>query len=265
MKSIYRWVSEHSGLCRALLFLLLLGFTVYAATFEYVDFLSIYLLDLAVWFFLGRFIATAPVKLLQEPVEQLQQQCDPYPMMEETQRQLSRHFDGPHRQLLEINYAAALRETGEFEKAWQLLEEINIDKFPGTTPYLKYIYYHNLCDINYVLDRRDEARIWHRKVRQIHRDILPSKGKLELDATHDLMEAHILYYEGNYEDALRKVAWIKLPNRKMALDGALLAAKCHIALEEPEKAREKLQYVIDNGNKLYIVKEAGALLEALNG
>jgi hypothetical protein len=78
------------------------------------------------------------------------------------------------------------------------------------------------------------------------------------------MESEILYYEGDYSNALRKVAWIKLPHRKMVVEGAFLAAKCHLALEEPEKAREKLNYVVHNGNKLHIVQEANALLETLN-
>lgn len=264
MKSVYRWISEHTGLCRAALFLALLAFSFYAATLEYVSFLTVYIVILVIWFLVGRFIATAPVKLLREPVEQLYEQCDPYPLMEETQRQLSRQLDGPHRQTLEMNYAVTLRETGEYRKALEILENINIDKFPGITPYVKYTYYHNLCDLNYLLDRKEEARIWHRKFRQIFQDLPPTKARQAHAATNALMEAEILYYEGNHEDALKTVAWLKLPNRIMVLDGAMLAAKCHIALEEPEKARQKLQYIIDNGNRLYIVQESKALLETLN-
>jgi hypothetical protein len=264
MLSVYRWITEHSGLCRTLLFLLLGAFTLYAASFQYVSFLSIYLLDLFIWFLVGRFISLAPAKLLREPHSQLQQECDPYPLMEETQRQLARKFDGPHRQVLEMDYAVSLRETGQFHKASEVLENINIDKFPGTTPFLKYVYYHNLSDICYLLDRSEEARIWSRKFRQIYHDLPPTKAKQELAATNDLMEAEIHYYEGNFESALRKVAWIKLPTRRMVLDGALLAAKCHIALEEPEKARQKLQYIIDNGNRLFIVQQAREILDGLN-
>lgn len=264
MDRLYRWIWEHSGLCRTMLFLLLTAFTLYAVSFEYVSFLSIYLIDLFLWFVVGRFISMAPGKLLQEPHRLLQQECDPYPLMEETQRQLARKFDGTHRQLLEMDYAVSLRETGQFHKAAEILENINIDKFPGTTPFLKYVYYHNLCDISYILGRSEEARVWCRKFRQIHHDLPPTKAKQELSATNDLMEAEVLFYEGNHESALRKVAWIKLPTRRMVLDGALLAAKCHIALEEPEKAKEKLQYVMNNGNKLYIAEEAREILESLN-
>lgn len=264
MNSVYRWISEHSGLCRILLFLLLMAFTVYAASFEYVSFLSIYLIDLAIWFILGRFIAIAPAKLLREPEQYYQQHCDPHPMKEELERQLSRKFDGSQRQAMEIDYAVALRAIGDYRQAAEILENVNIDKFPGTNPYLKYVYYHNLCDILYVLGRTGEAQVWHRKSCQIYRDLPESKAKQQLTPTHELMAAEIHHYEGRHEDALRKVSLIRLIHPKMVLDGAMLAAKCHIALGEPEKAAEKLNYIITHGNKLYMVEEAKALLDTLS-
>ena len=58
-------------------------------------------------------------------------------------------------------------------------------------------------------------------------------------------------------------ARIKLPAPRNILDAALLAAKCHIALEEPEKAREKLSYITEHGSKLHIATVANELLETL--
>lgn len=264
MKSVYRWIASHSGLCKVLLFLLLSAFTFYAATLEHISFVSIYLLDLLVWFVVGRFIATAPLKLLREPMDAMQHQCDPHSLMEETQRQLGTGISGPYRQQLQLNYAVTLRLLGEFRKALEILEDINIDKFSGTAPSTKYAYYHNLCDLNYILGRKEEARVWHRKIRQLYNDLPNPMIRQELAPTYELMEAEILYYEADPSEALQKVSRIPLPHKIMVLDAALLAAKCHIALEEPEKAREKLQYVIDQGNKLHIVQEALALLETLN-
>lgn len=264
MRSFYRWIFEHTGLCRVLLFFGLCGLAFFLSSFSYVSFLTVYLIVLGLWFLVGRFIANAPLKLFREPVEQLNHNCDPYPLMEETQRQLQRKFDGPHRQMMEFNHAAALRETGQFYKAMDILENLNIDKFPGTSPFSKYTYYHNLCDLCYVLDRKEEGRIWHRKANQIYEDLPPVKPKQELEATHALLEAEILYYDGNPDEALRKTAKIQLSHRKMILDAAFLAARCHIALEEPEKAREKLCYIMENGNRLHITEQAGELLESLN-
>ncbi len=264
MKSVYRWMFEHTGLCRLLLILGLLTFSFYAASIEYVSFLTVYLIDLAIWFLARRFIESASGKLLREPHEQLDNHCDPYPLLEETQRQLASRFDGPQRQLVEMDYAVTLLETGQYHKAAEILENMNIDKFPVVSPYMKFGYYLNLLAVADFLGHREEARIWHRKCRQIFADLPHGKIKQTLTPSYEIMEAEALYRDGNPKDALKKVAWIKLPNPRIVLDGAMLAAKCHISLEEPEKAREKLQYIIDHGNKLHMVQEAREILETLN-
>lgn len=264
MKSVYRWISGHTGLCRGILFLGLTAFTIYAASFEYVSFLSVYLVDLVVWFFAGRFIAMAPAKLLQEPIEIMDQQCDPYPLLEEIERQMGRKDNSAQGQLTELNYAMALRTVGEDQKAAGILESINIDRFPSTSPYSKFVYYNNLSDVLFAVGRNTEAVIWHRKAMQIFDDLPENKMKQQLAETSQISRSEVLYHQGEYEDALRKAAWIKCRSQRQLLDVALLAAKCHMALEEPEKAREKLQYVMDHGNKLHIVEEAKQLLASIS-
>ena len=263
MKSFYRWITNHTGLCRILLILGLGSFAFYAASFEYVSLVGIYLIVLAIWFLAGRVISIAPVKLMEEPTAIFEQECDPYPLLEGMEQQMSRNEVGPQRQLTEMNYALALRQVGQNQKSAQILEQINIDRFPGTSPYTRFIYYNNLADVLYSLGRNQEAHIWHRKSMQIYNDLPENKVKNQFTQTVQLSEAEVLYHEGDYDKSLRKAAWIKCKSKRQLLDAALLAAKCHIALEEPEKAREKLQYVLDNGNKLHIVEEARQLLGTL--
>ena len=161
MKSIYRWLSEYAGLAKILLFLLLSAFTFYAATLEHVSFLGIYLLDLLIWFFSGRIIALAPAKLLEEPLRIMDQQCDPHPFLEESNRQLQRSKPSSQQQMILINQATGLRLLGENHRALQILENINIDRFPGTTPYIKFVYYTSLSDVLFAVGRKTEAIIWH--------------------------------------------------------------------------------------------------------
>ena len=264
MKSFYRWVSDHSGLCRTALFITLLLFTLYASSFEYISFLSIYLIDLAIWFIVGRFIAAAPGKLMEEPTALCDQECDPYPLLKEMEQMLTRRLNGPQQQLAQINYAMALRMVGENYKAAEILEKINIDRHPGFSPYSKFVYYNNLSDALFSLGRDQEALIWYRKSRQIFDDLPEGKFKQQLFATAQLSQAEVLYREGEHIQALRQAAGIKCTTKRQLLDTALLAAKCHISLEEPEKAREKLNYIVEHGNKLHIVEEAKVLLETLN-
>lgn len=264
MKSVYRWIADHTGLCRTILFFSLAALTFYAVSLEYVSILTVYLLDLAIWFFVGRLIAMAPAKLTEEPAALAEQQCDPYPLLEAMELQMARNENGPQRQLTELNYALALRIVGENQKSAEIMENINIDRYPGTSPYSKFIYYNNLADVLFPLGRTFEAQIWQRKALQIYNDLPENKMKQQLSQTFQLSEAEALYYERDYDKALRKAAWINFNSQRQLLDAALLTAKCHICLEEPEKAREKLNYVIEHGNKLHIVEEAKALLETLN-
>ena len=43
----------------------------------------------------------------------------------------------------------------------------------------------------------------------------------------------------------------------------MLRAKVHIGLGEPEKAKEHLTFVIENGNKLNVVTQAKEILSSL--
>lgn len=263
MKAIYRFVAEHPGLCRTCLFLGVFSFTFATFWNEYVSFLTVYLVDLVILFCGSRFISSAPGKLLREPLEILEQQCDPQPFLEETQRQMQKKDNSPQRQLTQINYATALRMVGENHRAAEILESINIDRYAGVTPQFKFLYYNNLADVLFPLDRTVEALIWHKKAKRIYDDLPESKIKQSLTHIIQISEAEALYYQKDYDRALRKIAWVNCQSQRCLMDAALLAAKCHIALEEPEKAREKLLYVADHGNKLHVVEAANVLLETL--
>lgn len=263
MKTVYRIMAEHPVLCRICLFLGLFSFALSTMGNENVSFLSMYIAGLFVLFFGSRIISAAPGKLLLEPLEILEQQCDPYPYLEEMERQMARKDLSPQGQVTEMHYATALRMVGQNQRCAEILEAINIDRYVGISPQFKFMYYNNLADVLFVLGRTTEAQIWHKKARRIYEDL--PEGKLKQPLTHiiQISEAEALYYERDFDKALRKVAWINCPSQRCLLDAALLAAKCHIELEEPEKAQEKLRYVIEHGNKLHIVEEAGALLETL--
>lgn len=264
MKTIYRFVAEHPGICRACLYLGLFSFTFAAMGNEHTSFLSVYLLDLALLFLGSRFINVAPGKLLQDPLAILDSQCDPYPFLAEAERQMARRDLSPQRQVTELQYATALRMVGQNQKCAEILENINIDRYVGVTPQMKFMYYNNLSDVLFTLNRTLEAQIWHKKAKRIYEDMPEGKAKQSLTHVVQISEADDLYYRRDYDLALRKVAWINCQSQRCLMDAALLAAKCHIALEEPEKAREKLNYVVQHGNKLHIVQEAKELLETLN-
>ena len=193
----------------------------------------------------------------------LEQQCDPYPFLAEMERQLPLCREDLQGQMTRINSAMALRQTGQWEQALHILQQINIDRFPATSPFVKFVYYNNLCDILTMLERFEEAEIWYRKASQIYEDLPANRLKQRMDHTVHMNEIEALYREGDYASALRKLSRLACKTQRAIVEAALLAARCNLKQEEFDKAREKLQYVIDHGNKLFAAEEAKHLLADL--
>lgn len=263
MKKIYRWIAAHPRLSKFLIAVLITGIGLFVLNPEifsfFIRFLTIFLL-----LFNGfLFVNTVPDKLLREPLKKLEEECDPYPFLEELELQMAVVREDLQGQVTKINYAMALGQTGDYQKALEVLESINIDRFPAS-PFIKFIYYNNLCDTLTHLERYSDAEIWNRKAQQIFADLPATKAKTNLDHNHQMNEIEMLYREGDYADALRKLGRLTCRTPRLLMSATLLAAKCNVKLEEYDKAREKLQYIIDHGNKLYYVEEAKALLAQLN-
>ena len=263
MKSIYRWAANHPRFAKVIISVVITVFCFWALDPEIFSFFTRFLIVFLLLFNGYLFVNTIPEKLMREPLEILEQQCDPYPFLEEMERQMGLCQDNLQGQVTHINYAMALGQTGQYEKALGILEKINIDRFPVTSPFIKYIYYNNLCDTLTHLDRFVDAEIWHRKAAQIYADLPANKARQNLDYNSQMNEIEALYREGDYPAALRKLGWLTCKTQRSLMNAAFLAANCNLKLEEYDKAREKLQYVIDNGNKLYCVEKAKQLLSEL--
>ena len=262
MKSIRRWIAGHPLASKILV-------TVMITAFCFV------LLDPDVYSFGIRFaivfsllcsgyltVNYMPDKLMRQPLEQLEQHCDPYPFLAELELQIAKPREDFQGQMIRLNYAMALVHTGAHEQALQVLEDINPDRF--SNPFARFIYCNNLCDVMTRLDRFQEAEIWYNKTSKIYQDLPNNRLKQRLARTMDMNEIEALYREGDYAFALRKLSRIPCPTQRSVMEAALLAARCNLALAEYDKAKEKLQYVIDHGNRLHCVAIAKALLDQIS-
>lgn len=200
---------------------------------------------------------------LNKALKILHEQCDPYPFLGETREQLT-YRNRPQMELvLKINHAMALRYAGEYQRSWEILHNIHIDKSAAISPSMKAVYYNNLTDILTCLGRYDEAEIWYRKTVQIIND-LPKRSGAKLYNVRDGAIAEHFYRIGEYQTALERHRALERKNTISMVEGALFRAKCHIALAENEAAREDLEYVMKYGNKLHCVAEAREMLENCN-
>lgn len=264
MKNLYRWIASHPRASKILLIIPITVFCFFALDPSVYSFGIRFLIIFSLLSSALMFVNTMPDKLMRRPLAQLEQNCDPYPFLEELEIQIATPQENFQGQMILINYAMALVHTGQNEKALEILEGIEIDRYPSASPFAKFIYYNNLCDVMTRLGRYPEANIWYERACQIYRNLPNNRFKQRLERTVEMNEIENLYRDEDYAYALRRLAKIPCPTQRSLMDAALLAAKCNLGLGETEKAREKLLYVIDNGNRLHCVTVARELLATLS-
>ncbi len=263
MKLLYRWVARHTGLSKIILFVTY--FVLYALVLAPMQ------LPLIVYYFLLLFllipsfsvVSNCYAVLLQEPIRILKEQCDPEPLLHEAERQLEYLNESTARHQMLINKAMALSCLGEHRRSLDILENLNIDKFPSV-PAVRFTYYNNLSYEMMHMDRNFEAEIWSKKALQIYRDIPAGKQRQSLDRNARVLELESLYRQGDFSLVLSKAAWLPCDNQSDIISAAMLAAQCHIALEEWEKAENKLRYILEHGNKMGYVHQARELLDSIS-
>lgn len=210
------------------------------------------------------YINAAGDRLIKKPLEALKTQCDPYPMLEETKAQ--RAYPGNHaaKQIRDINYGLALRSIGQYEQAYMLLRSINIDKHAGMLPVAKATYYNNLMDLCTLMGKCAEAVIWYEKLVQIVEDMKPGRQKEQLCKAVASNRADYHFCKGEWEQALQALGTAKIENLSDRIENAMMYARVYLALGEVEKAIKPLQFVVENGNKLYCATEARELLAKIH-
>ena len=182
MKSIYRCILAHPKPAKFILALLVTVFCIYVMDAETFSFGFRFLMSFSLLLSCYTFVNSVSDLLLREPLEKLEQGCDPYPLLAEVEIQMKKLPDSFQGQMIQINYALALVQTGSYEKALEVLEAVDMDKYPN--PIAKFIYYNNLCDLMTRLDRYPEADSWYRKSLEV------------LDACRDFTMIREVFREG---------------------------------------------------------------------
>ena len=260
MHKLNRWIVRHTRLSKLIAAVIITALSFLLLNPNVMPFLMRYLIVFSSLFYGFLFINTAPERLIRGPLQILEEQCDPYPILEETSFLMEVGGNDKLTQIARINYAMALRQVGEFEKVLSILENISREQLDSAPELNRLVYANNMADVLSNLDRFDEAEIWYERTMDIYRNLPEGKIKESCRKPMMLSEAESLYRTGNYTDALRKVSAIPCQTRRFLMDATLLAARCDLALNQPEKATEKLNYIIANGNKLYCVEQAKRML-----
>lgn len=263
MLPLNKWVAEHKML--ALVLFSGIEIFVYSFFFYKLDFplWSIILIDLLLIFINYMFVHSTQNVLLKKPLEALSKHGDPEPLFYATQELLTFKNTQSDRQLLLLNHCAALRELGELQKVQDILKAINIDKLSGTLPITKAVYYNNLSDIYGLMGDSSQAEIWYLKMMQIYRDMPENKFKKVFQNTAFIATAESYFRKGDDDQAVSMLKQIQTDDLSLKAEIALLYAKISLKQNDLACAKANLQYILDNGNRLYAVTIAQKMLDQL--
>ena len=223
----------------------------------------ILLIPLLLWgvILLSTFVNYCYLRFQKRTMQIFYEQCDPYPFLDEIRTQFSYKLPPLHDTSLRINLAMALHNTGETQTAIDVMKNIQVDNKKAINSFSKVIYYNNLSV--FYMETGDFAAS-----EEAYRQFLELFTKLHRKAfekqCNDMIvsaEAEHLYRVGQYAEALEMVKSAQLTTAHARVDGALFRAKCCIALGDQNTARQELNYVIDNGNKLAAVDKAWKMLK----
>ena len=202
-------------------------------------------------------------KLMMSAIRKLDTECDPYPLLLETEDQLTYVKNAGRRQLCMINHITATHNIGKSCEAYERLCAINIDLIPGTTFETKAIYYLNMSSFSLDVGKLEESVSYHAKASQIAGVIKNKKFKESLFSSLRAVAAEQAIYRKNFDDALALLSSVEVKSKKQAVDKTFLYSKIALGQGDKDNARASLLFVINNGNKLGCVNEAKKLLETL--
>ena len=262
--SFYRWMAKNQRAARILFSsFLIIAYTVLLYIILDWHLLPVIILDLFLWFMTLCYVSSASNMLIKKPMKELSDNCDPYPFLKETEAILeydkaNKVTDPAHI----INYCAALSETGEYQKAIDILNTVNIDKYALLN--LKAVYYHNLSSAYHELEKYEVADIFFNRALQVYSDMRNDKIKRSLDNNMIALKADHYFRLGEYQKTLDILDLPAASTKIQNVSRAFSCALAYIKLNDLDNAKAKLLFVVENGNKLYVAAQAKRLLDELN-
>ena len=260
-----RFISFHRRLIMIILSILIAISNVFLLQ-SYPDFSVILLifLDLAFIIITSWLLYNCFTSLFSKPIAELNNKCDPYPLIEESEKHLNAHYSILDKFILLVNYSAALKASGQYQKALDILLSIDIEADAmKKLQHLKAAYYYRLMELCEFLNKGAQADFAYSKFLELIPQIKNERFKKSLEIEIVLGNVLGAFRKGDYQTVVETLESSVLNVFSSQITSSLTCAKAYLALGETEKAKEKLEYIIENGNKLHCVTEAREMLSSL--
>lgn len=202
------------------------------------------------------------MRLMNPTVKMMQEQCDPFPLLEETSYQLGYVKNRSDRTLLTINKASGLMAAGYHHQALEELEALDIHD-PAVPTGWRYTYYHNLTAAAIRCGYMEKAQTYYQTAIQQF-SALKGKPQEDLQSNRVHLSAELCMMQGAYAQAYDLLSKVASKNLYEQVVRAYDLAEIAVAQGQPQTARIHLDFVFRYGNRLYTVAKAQKLVEELN-
>ena len=253
------FISKHKGLLRFIsIIIFVISFFVFTKSFDNNQAIGIALSFVFLIIF-NFFLGIVDSYLVFKAIERLDVACDYKELYELSARLLKEKNHPKLKQIYSINYALCLIEMGKFDEALNV--HLSMDIADYTPVNVRYVYYHNLAEIYNQLNNKDEAEKCYSIEKSIFENLLNEKSKDNSINTYLAAESDHCYRIGEFEKALSFMQNIKPNNLRQQLGVSYSLGRIYIKLNDYDAAKKHLDFVIKNGNMLYVVKFAKEILK----
>jgi len=257
------WIAKHRRLMYALGFICMVILDAYLMSFNIPVWL-VFVIVCVPWVCYCRYVDSCPQRAQVDSLRELSLWCDPNPLLRDTDNLLDYKHGPVNRAIVSLNHSLAWRELGEYGKAYEQMIALKKKMSKRMNVLVKFTLLNNLADACTMLGRYDEAEHYYENLLEMYRNMPEKKRNAYNEQSVREAKADHFYRQGEYGQVLELLASVKPYNLKEEVSVSLLQAKAYLKLGDMEKAREKLDYVIKKGNKLYAVTEAKQLMETIH-
>lgn len=202
--------------------------------------------------------------LMNPTVHHMHNVCDPYPLLQECDDQLSYVKSKASRQLLITNRSAALCELGRTEEALASLETLNIDD-PYCVAFWRYVYYNNAASAALDCGQREKAMVYRQKADQAAVSVTNKAQKALIQATNYDWLTTLCLLDGDYHGAATYLSYQTPPENTLTrVHRAYQIAQVEAAFGNLANAKFQLDFVLRYGNRLAVVGKARVLWDEIN-
>jgi len=255
MEKLTRWIATHRIVVYIISVVILVAWNLFNTSFFNMGVISFLII-----FFAILLPDLCTNKIINRAIAKLNNECDPYPLLEESEFFLARKNKKMWEHAHLTNKYCALREMGRYREVYDGLSEMATKKYRGVSPIGAYVFWNNFADICTILGKKEEEVELYAKAQECFAKIKPKKQQEQMENYACIRSAAHLYCQGAYEDALKTLKQFQPQSLRNEISMHKLFGEIYLKQNDVEQARYHLQIVAEQGNRLYEVEEAKALL-----